>query len=155
MPTAEPSANLFRSAPAGAARDLRGTRVALDGARLSTAAQWRAGPAEGPTPPSPALDVRAAQRRALDLALQVRCPDRLHWQAQVGVPCTPPDTAHVWGWVCLARIEHEVTTRAERERAAARRRARAVRRGSLARQAARRSAERARITALIHEAAQR
>ncbi|MGR2751493.1 hypothetical protein [Agromyces arachidis] len=150
MPTAD-----IRSALRRGVEEQRGTGVPPDRADLSTAAQGRAGPAERPTPQPPALEARAAQRRTLNVVLRVACPDPAHWHAQIGVPCRTADAAHEWGWVCLPRIEHEVTTRAERQRAAAARRARAARRQWPARRAARRSAERARITALIHEAAQR
>lgn len=102
-------------------------------------------------PPS-TLAEQAAQRRTLSLTLQVRCPDQLHWHAREHVPCTPPDDAHVEGWVCLARIEFEVSTREARQKNWQRReRARRRREHAEAREAH----ERARIAAAIHKAAQR
>lgn len=153
--TTTPTADLFRPAPRRDPQEVRGTRVPRDAPALSTPAQGRAGPVQAPPTPAPVLAERAAQRRALDAAMQVRCPDRMHWQAQVGVPCTPPDAGHPWGWVCLVRIEHEVTTREERRQAYTERRMREDRRERLERRAARESAARARIAARIHKAAQR
>lgn len=73
----------------------------------------------------PTLEQRADQVRALRLALEVRCPDRLHFHAGQGVPCVAPSEEWPWGWVCLARIEHEISTRGYRD--ALRRRANAKR----------------------------
>lgn len=61
------------------------------------------------------LTRRAAEARALTQALDVRCPDAKHWHAKRGVPCSPPTAMHWHGWVCIPRIELEVTTHAARE----------------------------------------
>lgn len=103
----------------------------------------------------PPLDAHASQIRALQFVLEVMCPDRLHWHAHPGIPCTPPDEEHPQGWVCLERIEHEVTTRATRQL----RRTLETRRRQAAIIALKRDVQRsrknARTAAMIHEAAQR
>lgn len=103
------------------------------------------------TPPL-SLAERAAQRRTLALTLEVPCPDRLHWHAREQVPCTPPDDTHPDGWVCLARIAFEVTTRDARH---AHEEFRAKRERARKRRDHERTQERARIVATIHEAAHR
>lgn len=97
----------------------------------------------------------AAEARALTRALDVRCPDALHWHAKRGVPCSPPSDVHRRGWVCIPRIELEITTRAAREVAhrAEERRERERRRGE--RREENEARQRARTAARIAAAAHR
>lgn len=63
----------------------------------------------------PTLEEKADQVRALRLALEVRCPDPKHFHARPGVTCFPPSERWPRGWVCLARMEREIDSRAYRE----------------------------------------
>lgn len=104
---------------------------------------------------APTLAERATQRRALNMALDVRCPRADHWHARRGVPCIPPDAEHEWGQVCIERHEVEASTREER---AERHRREAKQLEAARRQEWRESREatnRARIAACIAQAARR
>jgi hypothetical protein len=99
------------------------------------------------------LALRAAEARALMRALDVRCPDALHWHAKRGVPCSPPSNVHRVGWVCIPRIELEITTRASREIAHRAEEGRERKRRRIERREENEARQRARITARIAAAA--